>query len=288
MLDRYKNYLKRIEERLNDFFSADKTDITIEAMKYSLFAGGKRIRPLLCAEFAYLCNGNAEDSFDYACAIEMIHTYSLIHDDLPCMDDDDMRRGKASCHVKFGEEYALLAGDALLTMAFEVISKCRNDSEKNILAIERLSKCAGVSGMIGGQTKDLLNEGKECNIDEISNTDYLKTSKLIEASCILGCISSCATEKQISFAEKYAKNMGIAFQIRDDILDVTSTNEILGKPIGSDVEKKKSTYVSILGIDEARRMAEKYTFDAIHALDIFSDRANDLRKFTLDLLGREK
>lgn len=288
MIDRYKNYLQKIEKRLNGFFSPYSADTTSEAMKYSLFAGGKRIRPLLCAEFAYLCNGNEEESFDYACAVEMVHTYSLIHDDLPCMDDDEMRRGRASCHIKFSEEYALLAGDALLTMAFEVISKCKNDSEKNILAVERLSKCAGVAGMIGGQTKDLINEGKECSIDEICRTDFLKTGKLIEASCVLGCISASATNRQIKCAEEYSKNMGIAFQIRDDILDVTSSDEILGKPVGSDETKKKSTYVSILGIDEAKKMAEKYTCDAIAALDIFSDRANDLKKFTLDLLNREK
>ena len=288
MIKRYEEYICLVNKRLEEKFSITSVDIVEEAMKYSLFADGKRIRPLLCLEFSNICNGNISDALDYSCAVEMVHTYSLIHDDLPCMDDDDMRRGKPSCHIKFGEEYALLAGDALLTYAFETVAKCNNDSNRNIKAVSALSKCAGYLGMIGGQTLDLQNENKICDIDCVIKTDFLKTSKLIEAACVMGCISANADEKQIESAIKYSGYMGIAFQICDDILDVTSTSEVLGKPVLSDNENDKSTYVSLLGIDKAKKMADEYTFKALECLDFFGEKANDLKVFTKDLIKRKK
>ena len=288
MNKRYSEYLSLIEDRLNNLLKSDSDDIVTEAMKYSLFAGGKRVRALLTLEFCYLCGGDINKSIDYACAVEMIHTYSLIHDDLPCMDDDDMRRGKPSCHVKFGENYALLAGDGLLTLAFETISKCKNSFQNNCLAVCALSQCAGYAGMIGGQTLDLQNECKAVDLDTIQKTDFLKTSKLIEAACVLGCVSASAEEKYINTAADYAENMGLAFQIVDDILDVTSSSEELGKPVGSDDENKKSTYVSILGLEESEKMAARFTDKALTSLDLFGDKADELKEFTINLLSRKK
>ena len=288
--DIYNEYLSLAEKHLQGVLEPSTVgeDKVTDAMKYSLQAGGKRIRPLLCLEFCNLCGGDIKSALDYACAVELVHTYSLIHDDLPCMDNDDMRRGKPSCHIKFGEEYALLAGDALLTYAFYLISGCKNGAEKNCMALKELSRCAGYNGMIGGQTLDLLNENKKVGIDIITKTDILKTSKLIEAACVLGCISAGADEEHISRAREYALNMGVAFQIRDDILDVTSSAEKLGKPAGSDEENDKSTYVSVLGLDKSVKAAEEYSEKAIKALDIFGDKAKNLISFTNSLLKREK
>lgn len=289
MIERYCNYLSLVEKRLTELFNFAENDVVTEAMKYSVFAGGKRVRALLTLEFCYLCGGNIEDALDYACAVEMVHTYSLIHDDLPCMDDDDMRRGKPSCHVKFGESYALLAGDALLTFAFETVANSCNGFSDNCSAVKTLAQCAGFAGMIGGQTLDLNYECKAVSLDAIKKTDYLKTSKLIEAACVLGCIcSSCGESDYSSNASRYAENMGVAFQIVDDILDVISSPEELGKPIGSDDENNKSTYPSIVGLDNSKKLAADYTQKALAALDCFGAKADDLKGFTADLLSRKK
>ena len=288
MNNRYKEYLNKIEKSLETKLPDDLNDIVQKAMKYSIFSDAKRIRPLLALEFCNIAGGNYEDAIDYACAVEMVHTYSLIHDDLPCMDDDDMRRGKPSCHKQFGEEYALLAGDALLTYAFETISLCDNDADKNCKAVLNLSKCSGFNGMILGQSMDLQNECKAVDLDTIKTTDYLKTSKLIECACVMGCIAAGSDEKMIQSAINYSRCMGIAFQIIDDILDVTSTPEILGKPVGSDKDNEKSTYVSFLGIEKAKELAREYTEEALSSLDIFGDKSNDLKDYTKLLLNRSK
>ena len=286
----YIEYTKKIEKRLSELLKDADIGETIvsDAMKYSISAGGKRIRPLLTLEFCNLCCEDYIRAIDYACAVEMIHTYSLIHDDLPCMDDDDMRRGRPSCHIAFGEEYALLAGDALLTKAFEIVSDADLNFEKNCKAVKVLADCAGYLGMIGGQTLDLKNENKSVTIDSILRTDLLKTGKLIEAACVLGCVAAGADNEKIKSAISYSHSMGIAFQIIDDILDETSTVEQLGKPIGSDRESNKSTYVSILGLEKAMIEAEKYTSVAINSLDIFGEKSQLLKDFTLALLSRDK
>lgn len=288
MNERYSQYILKIEERLQSLMEFKTDDIVTQAMKYSLFAGGKRIRALLTLEFCNLCSGDIHKALDYACAVEMIHTYSLIHDDLPCMDDDDMRRGKPSCHIQFGEDYALLAGDGLLTHAFEVISKSNNSDTNKIKAIKTLSECAGCSGMIGGQTLDLINECKVVDLDTIKKTDLLKTGKLIKAACVLGCICADADDEKINSAVEYALNMGLAFQIVDDILDVTSSSEELGKPVGSDDENNKSTYVSLLGLENSEKKAEEFTDKSLSALDLFGDKAEDLKRLTINLLRRNK
>ena len=241
----------------------------LEAMSYSLSDGGKRIRPVLTLEFCRVCGGETEKAIPFACALEMIHTYSLIHDDLPCMDDDDMRRGKPSNHRAFGEANALLAGDGLLTLAFETALKADVDAEKRARAALVLAKAAGCSGMIAGQVMDLENEGKKAPLDEVAATDRLKTGELIRAAAMLGCIAAGADENKIKAATDYCDNIGLAFQIVDDILDVTSDEATLGKPVGSDSENEKSTYVSLLGLERSKALADELTGKAKSALEIF-------------------
>ncbi|MBR6634942.1 MAG: polyprenyl synthetase family protein, partial [Clostridia bacterium] len=191
-------------------------------MLYSLKNGGKRVRPMLVLEFCRVCGGDVQAALPFACAVEMIHTYSLIHDDLPCMDDDDFRRGMPSCHKQYGEATALLAGDGLLTLAFSVLSKAALSAERKIEAVKVLADCAGHLGMIGGQTMDLAHEGQKITLDQLRKTDALKTGRLIRCACALGCIAAGADEEMHKAAEKYADSIGLAFQIVDDLLDITS------------------------------------------------------------------
>lgn len=244
--------------------------VILEAMKYSLENGGKRVRPVLTLEFCRLCGGDVKAALPLACAIEMIHTYSLIHDDLPCMDDDCVRRGKPSNHIKFGEATALLAGDALLTLAFEAAAGAKGlDGESKARAVLELAKAAGASGMVAGQVMDLKNENTRVGLDEIRSTDRLKTGELIKAAALLGCIAGKADEKTMRAAEEYCADIGLAFQIIDDILDVTGEEEVLGKPIGSDAENRKSTYVSLLGLEKSEEYAKRLTQAAKASLEGF-------------------
>ena len=244
----------------------------LEAMSYSLKNGGKRIRPMIALEFCRVCGGNPERALPFAIALEMIHTYSLIHDDLPCMDDDDMRRGKPSSHKVFGEANALLAGDGLLTLAFEtVLSAPDMSAAQKTAAGLALAKAAGCAGMIAGQVMDLENENKKVTLDDVTHTDRLKTGELIMAAATMGCIAADADEERIRAARQYCADIGLAFQIVDDILDVTSSTEILGKPVGSDGENQKSTYVSLLGLEESKALANKLTERAKEALSVFGD-----------------
>lgn len=280
------NYLDEINSALKEYLPA-ADDVVSQAMRYSVENGGKRIRPALLLEFCRVCGGDYKKAVPFACALEMIHTYSLIHDDLPCMDNDDFRRGKPSCHIAFGEEYALLAGDALLTLAFETAMKSNLSAEITVKAAKELAKAAGVMGMVGGQVLDLQNEGKKVGISDLQKTDELKTGELIRAACVLGCVCAGADDKKIAAAEKYAHDIGIAFQIVDDILDVTSDEETLGKPIGSDEENQKSTYVSLLGIEKSRKTAEELTLNAQKALDAFDGDVTSLKDFAEKLKNRK-
>lgn len=280
------NYLDEINSALKEYLpTAD--DVVSQAMRYSVENGGKRIRPALLLEFCRVCGGDYKKAVPFACALEMIHTYSLIHDDLPCMDNDDFRRGKPSCHIAFGEEYALLAGDALLTLAFETAMKSNLSAEITVKAAKELAKAAGVMGMVGGQVLDLQNEGKKVGVSDLQKTDELKTGELIRAACVLGCVCAGADDKKIAAAEKYAHDIGIAFQIVDDVLDVTSDEETLGKPIGSDEENQKSTYVSLLGIEKSRKTAEELTLNAQKALDAFDGNVSSLKDFAEKLKNRK-
>ncbi len=279
-------YLDRINSYLEKVLS-DGEDKVTEAMRYSIENGGKRIRPALVMEFCSACNGDSEKALPFAAAVEMIHTYSLIHDDLPCMDDDDMRRGKPSCHIRYGEEYALLAGDGLLTLAFETLSKAKVDAEKIVKAVSVLSKCAGHRGMVEGQTLDLLSEGERIGLSELRRIHELKTVEMIKASCLLGCIAAGADKEYLEAAEKYAYGIGLSFQIIDDILDVTSDEQTLGKPIGSDAEREKDTYVTLLGLEKAKEEAKRYTDEAVEALKIFGDKGEGLKRLAQQLVDRK-
>lgn len=267
-------------------------DYVRDAMNYSLSNGGKRIRPILVLEFCRLCGGNIDDAMNFACAIEMIHTYSLIHDDLPCMDNDDFRRGKPSCHKAYGEEYALLAGDGLLTLAFETALLDGNGvlPENKIRAVRTLASLAGIGGMVGGQVLDLQAEKTAPDYDKIKTIDSLKTGALIKAAVLLGCFAANVTdEAKLAAAQKYAECIGFAFQIVDDILDVTSDTETLGKPVGSDIKNDKVTYVSLLGIEASKQTVEQLTNEALEALKAFDgEKSEFLKNFAISLADRKK
>lgn len=267
------NDIALVERRLIELLPncLDNQDIVAEAMKYSLLNGGKRLRPVFCLEFAKMCSCDRKDALDFACAVEYIHTYSLIHDDLPCMDDDDYRRGKPSCHKKFGEATALLAGDGLLTQAFQIIGDCNLSDSKKVLATRLLAQNSGVSGMIGGQIIDLKSESETPDLKQLLSVHRLKTGALISAACLLGCIAAGADNDKISAASRFAYNLGIAFQIKDDILDVVGNSEILGKPVGSDAENEKTTYVTLEGLEKAQSDVEKLTNAAINELSVFDN-----------------
>ncbi len=276
-------YCDRINEALSQL-TADKPALresVCKAMEYSLLAGGKRLRPVLMLEFARMCGADPDQLVRVACSIECIHTFSLIHDDLPCMDDDDFRRGRPSCHKQFSEATALLAGDALNTLAFEIIADAAMDgsisAQTAVMLTSVLSKAVGVGGMIGGQIIDLEAENREITPDELDLLQSCKTGALIEAACVMGVVLGGRYE-MIPAASKYACALGRAFQIVDDILDVTGTFEELGKPIGSDNEQHKSTYVTALGIEGAQKEADRLTEQALVVLRQFegSDFVEDL------------
>lgn len=242
-----------------------------EAMAYSLLSGGKRIRAVLLLATYEMFSGDFHAALPFAAAIEMVHAYSLIHDDLPCMDDDDMRRGKPSCHIKFGEATALLAGDGLLTLAFETLSLKQNTDifgfEKTLASVRSLSAAAGANGMIGGQMIDIENEGRDMTIEDLTLINSKKTGALIKSACEIGCILGGADERVTTHVLEYAAKIGLAFQIVDDILDVTADEKQLGKPIGSDSQNYKTTYASLYGIEAAKNVAAELTGEAIEELD---------------------
>lgn len=262
---------KRITEILD--IPCCNYDAVINAMKYSALAGGKRLRPSLLLEFYRVCGGNdSQAAINFATALEFIHTYSLIHDDLPCMDNDDMRRGRPSCHIQFGEDTALLAGDALLTLAFATASQPTSTDPALVLkAINVLANHSGVHGMVGGQVIDLAIENTSAELSTVLDMYSRKTGGLICAAAEIGCILAGANDNKISAAKVFAEKIGLAFQITDDILDITSTAAELGKPTGSDDKNGKSTAVSILGIDKAAEYVSTLTNEAIGSLNCFDD-----------------
>lgn len=288
--DIVNSYIDIINSALEDYvqFTGDEEDRVTEAMLYSLKNGGKRVRPMLVLEFCRVCGGDVKAALPFACALEMIHTYSLIHDDLPCMDDDDFRRGMPSCHKKYDYATALLAGDGLLTLAFSVASGAQLPADKVVKAINLLADCAGYRGMIGGQTMDLQHEGQSITVEQLRKTDALKTGKLIYAACMLGCIAASADEKSAEAAKVYAESIGLAFQIVDDILDITSTAEELGKPIGSDADKCKSTYPALLGFENSKKLITQLTDDAVAAVSVFGEEGAFLADYARKLSVRKK
>lgn len=291
------NYLEMIENELYSYLPTEEIKdefpekCLLDSMRYSLEAGGKRVRPTLVLLFSKLSGGTEEQALPFACAIEMIHTYSLIHDDLPCMDDDDLRRGKPSNHKVFGEDTALLAGDALLTHAF---STALSEKAVSLVGAEKAVKCgriladlSGAKGMVGGQVIDLQSEGKKVPIETVEQMYLKKTGCLIKAACMMGAVVGSNNHKDILLAQKYGECLGLAFQIQDDILDVTSSEEELGKPIGSDENNEKSTYVSICGIEKCRELVEEYTKKAIDALNQFEGDSTALKEIALKMSERK-
>lgn len=265
--------------------------VVAEAMAYACADGGKRIRPVLVLEFCRLCGGDPVTAMPAAAAIEMIHSYSLVHDDLPCMDNSLLRRGKPSTHAVYGETMALLAGDGLLNLAFETILSPKHrgalSAEGVLGAASALADAAGIEGMVGGQVIDLASEGKAIDLATLEALQRGKTAALLTAACVMGARVAGATPAQEEAARVYGENIGLSFQIIDDILDVTADAAKLGKPVGADAENEKVTYVSLLGLDEARRLAEQRTADAVAALSVFGDDADSLRQLAEALLHRD-
>ncbi|MBS6314740.1 MAG: polyprenyl synthetase family protein [Oscillospiraceae bacterium] len=281
-------YISFTESTLKKFSYKNKLGLqssVADAMDYSLEAGGKRIRPVLVLAFCHMCGGDYRKAAAPAAAIEMIHTFSLIHDDLPCMDNDDFRRGKPSCHKKFGEACAVLAGDALAIRPFQVIAESELNDSMKIKLIAELACSSGAEGMIGGQIIDMENEQRSTvNGENLRMMYALKTGRLIKTSCVMGCIAAEASDEQVKNAEEYAHCLGLAFQIIDDILDVTGDEAALGKPIGSDAEENKTTFVTLYGIENAREEAVKLTDKAMKILGRFDNNEFliELTKYLLD------
>lgn len=284
-----KEYKDLVENRIDELFpEADVPyNSVIKAARYSLLNGGKRIRPVIMMEFCRLCKGNKSDALDFAVALEMIHTYSLIHDDLPCMDNDDMRRGKPSCHKAFGEDIALLSGDTLLTEAFFIAANANVSHDKALKAISFLSSNAGVHGMIGGQILDLSFEENTPDAKALQDMYMRKTAALLIAAASIGCIvAGRDDEATLRSAAKYGYNLGLAFQIIDDILDVTANAEVLGKPIGSDAKNNKTTFVTLYGLEKAFALAAQLSNAALDALDEIGGDTEALYEITNYLLDR--
>lgn len=280
-------YSPIIEKKLDALIPKSGYSVCSDAMRYSLLSGGKRIRPILLLEFYKLCGGKDLYALDFAAALEMIHTYSLIHDDLPCMDNDDMRRGKPSCHKEFGETTALLAGDALLTLAFSAAAKTKGiESDRISAAIGILSDKAGIFGMVDGQVMDLRFEKSGAEPDELEKMYLKKTSCLLEAAAMCGCVLAGADNGDVEKASEYAKCLGLAFQIIDDILDCTADEKTFGKPVGSDEKNGKTTYVTVFGLENSKKIAAELTSKAVKILDEFDGNTEALKEFTKYLLNR--
>ena len=270
--ERYAEYLGMIEPALAGYFGRKEGlpfDGLLESMDYSLTAGGKRLRPTLVLEFCRICGGDVEAALPVACAVEMLHTYSLIHDDLPCMDNDDYRRGRLTNHKVFGEAGAVLAGDALLTAAFDTASHAAAEPARALKVVQILSDAAGEKGMVGGQQLDL--EGEHQRLDEagIRRIHRLKTGALISAACRMGVAAAGGSDAQLKAADEYAEALGLAFQLRDDLLDVLGDAEKMGKATGMDTNK--NTLVALYGVGACSQLIERYTAEAVSALKMFGE-----------------
>jgi len=284
---------KRINDALNNILGKNiNSGRIIKAMRFSLMAGGKRIRPVLCIAAAEAVGGKTEDVLNAACALEMIHTYSLIHDDLPALDDDDMRRGKPTCHVAFDEATAILAGDALLTLSFQILSsisfKAEKYASKRLDVVHTIALAAGCNGLIEGQMRDLASEGTLLSIDDLEALHTLKTGALIEASIYSGAALAGGEKNKIKQLGIYAKNIGLAFQVTDDILNIEGDPKVMGKSVGTDVIRGKNTYPAIVGIKESKAIAKKSINNALQALDDFDNRSDPLRAIACYIIERKR
>ncbi len=281
---------QRVEQRLDEALQTEvASGNLLEAMRYACLGGGKRIRPILVYGSALAVGGELDAADDAAVAIELIHSYSLAHDDLPAMDDDDLRRGKPTVHKAFDEATAILVGDALQSLAFQILSDggAGHDDGNRLAMVQLLSKAAGAPGMVGGQSLDFEAVGKKLDIQQLERMHNLKTGALIRCSSLLGAMSCRSTsDAQMAALAAYADALGLAFQVQDDILDVTADTSQLGKPQGSDSDKNKPTYVSLLGLDEARALANSLRDKAIAALNGFPAGADPLRELAAFVVSR--
>ncbi|MGM0418566.1 MAG: polyprenyl synthetase family protein [Thermodesulfobacteriota bacterium] len=287
-----KAYLERkkklIEDQLIKLNITNDSSLSAKAASYSLMAGGKRLRPVLCLAAEEICNSSQMLSMNCACAIEMIHTYSLIHDDLPAMDNDDLRRGKPTCHVKFGEAAAILAGDALLTKAFEILADQDLKPEITLETIKIISSASGDKGMISGQIKDIEAETKIVNISELEQIHMEKTGALIRASLKSGAVIAGSDEKGINHLDEYGKLIGLAFQVTDDILNVTGNPEVMGKAAGSDSDMNKATYPALIGLENSKNYARELIEKSVEHLKYFDQGTGPLNSLAWYILNRKK
>ena len=291
-----KTYLNQKQNQINDairrILQGHPSQRIVEAMTYSVVAGGKRLRPILCMAAAEAVGGDSQDVLPAGCAIEMIHTYSLIHDDLPAMDDDDLRRGKPTCHVAFDEATALLAGDALLTLAFQVLSSLDSDerlpASKRLEIIHIISVAAGYNGMIEGQMRDMASEGIHLGTEELKELHARKTGALIEASTRSGAVLGGGTPHQIEKLSSYARCIGLAFQVRDDVLNVEGDPAVMGKAVGTDDSRDKNTFPSLIGLEQSKVYAESLVNNALKEIEDFDNKADSLRAIAGYIIERNK
>ena len=280
-----------INQWIDSFFLKEATNGQIkEAMQYAISAGGKRVRPILCLAAAEAVGGNPDELLHVASAIELIHTYSLIHDDLPCMDDDDLRRGKPTLHVQFDEATAVLAGDALLTLAFQILSDAKSTlpdkPHESLQIIHQVAIAAGCSGMIAGQMLDMTSEGSNLNLNDIKTLHNKKTGALIKASVFSGALLGGANEKEIKALNLYANNIGLAFQVADDILNVIGDPKKMGKAVGTDAERDKNTFPSVMGLSDSQEYARQLIEKALHAIESFDKKSEPLRAIARYIIER--
>ena len=280
----YRSYIEEYLESIYAEFKDLPQKQLFEAMEYSLLAGGKRLRPIFVFDFCRMCGGDWHEAAPFAAAIEMIHTYSLIHDDLPSMDNDDFRRGRPTNHKVYGEAMAILAGDALLTDAFMIAASAQLPNPGDMAtAIALIAECAGSMGMVGGQVLDIQAENRECSVQEVLDIQNRKTGRLISAACALGAIAGGANEEQFDAACKFAAGLGLAFQIRDDMLDVIGTQEEMGKGVGTD--STKNTFVRLYGLEKCEELVQTYTNYALEALDVYENN-EFMKELALSLTER--
>ena len=287
-----ESYRKRVDEFLVHYLDSLKAvpNALKDSMEYSLMAGGKRIRPILCMVCYELFTDSVKEILPFACALELIHTYSLIHDDLPAMDDDDFRRGKPTNHKVFGDGIAILAGDALLTDSIRLMLSCNLNNQLISKAMKEIIDAVGPQGMVGGQVLDLELTGKnDCTLDELKHMHLLKTGRFIESACVCGAILANSPDSQISRIREYGKMIGLAFQIADDILDIEGDEKIMGKPAYSDIKKGKCTYPFLLGIEESKRLGWECVKEAISAISVFkTPQAEFLKSVATYIMTRTK
>ena len=282
-LNAYVNHIESYLDGCFDFYEFEPQGVLFDSMRYSLLAGGKRLRPVFVFDFCRMCGGDWKQAAPFAAAIEMVHTYSLIHDDLPCMDNDDYRRGRLTNHKDFGEANANHAGDAQLTAAYAYLAKAPFDAETRIRAVEVLANCAGELGMVGGQVLDMMSEERQCTEQEVLDIQSRKTGALIKAACLLGVLAGQGNDEQFAAAAEFASHLGLAFQIRDDMLDVIGNAEELGKAVG--VDAVKNTFVQLYGLEKCDALVHDHTDKAKASLSAFMN-ADFMLALSDELVGR--